>query len=126
MRELYAWLPLHRRRGSDAAILAASVRLPTLPRSSQRSCCLRVPGHHLLHQPIHRRAKEAALGVNFAADPNTGPTSAQALQRTFGQPLSAVRVKLYRDHASWCPYCQKASAPDAANAFGEQAPRYQP
>ena len=27
--------------------------------------------------------------------------------RTFGQPESAIRVKLYRDHAAWCPYCQK-------------------
>ena len=35
-----------------------------------------------------------------------GPTNAQSLRRTFGQP-GEPRVKLYRDHASWCPYCQK-------------------
>eukprot|EP00955_Chlamydomonas_euryale_P038053 350975-Chlamydomonas_euryale.AAC.4 len=49
------------------------------------------------------------LGVNFWADPNdpNGPTHPLALKRTFGQPESAVRIKLYRDHAAWCPYCQK-------------------
>ena len=36
-----------------------------------------------------------------------GPTNAAALKRTFGQPESSIRVKLYRDHAAWCPYCQK-------------------
>ncbi|MFM8525756.1 MAG: glutathione S-transferase family protein [Cyanobacteriota bacterium] len=36
-----------------------------------------------------------------------GPTNAQADLRLFGQPESAVRVTLYRDHHAWCPYCQK-------------------
>ena len=36
-----------------------------------------------------------------------GPTSAQARLRLFGEPESAVRVTLYRDHHAWCPYCQK-------------------
>ena len=36
-----------------------------------------------------------------------GPTNAQATLRLFGQPESAVRVTLYRDHHAWCPYCQK-------------------
>jgi glutathione S-transferase len=36
-----------------------------------------------------------------------GPTNAQARLRLFGQPESAVRVTLYRDHHAWCPYCQK-------------------
>ena len=35
-----------------------------------------------------------------------GPTNPLALKRTFGQP-GTPRVKLYRDHAAWCPYCQK-------------------
>ncbi len=36
-----------------------------------------------------------------------GPTNAQAVLRLFGEPESAVRVTLYRDHHAWCPYCQK-------------------
>ena len=36
-----------------------------------------------------------------------GPTNAQADLRLFGQPESAVRVTLFRDHHAWCPYCQK-------------------
>lgn len=52
------------------------------------------------------REKQAALGVDFWADPNTGPTNAQALARLFGS-TEPPRVKLYRDHAAWCPYCHK-------------------
>jgi glutathione S-transferase len=40
-------------------------------------------------------------------EPDETPTSAQSLLRLFGQPESAVRVTLYRDHHAWCPYCQK-------------------
>ncbi len=36
-----------------------------------------------------------------------GPCNAQSRLRLFGQPESAVRVTLYRDHHAWCPYCQK-------------------
>ena len=46
----------------------------------------------------------------FAApepDRRDGPTNAQAELRLFGQPESAVRVTLFRDHHAWCPYCQK-------------------
>eukprot|EP01025_Chloroclados_australasicus_P018932 TRINITY_DN2011_c0_g1_i1.p1 TRINITY_DN2011_c0_g1~~TRINITY_DN2011_c0_g1_i1.p1 ORF type:complete len:511 (-),score=60.95 TRINITY_DN2011_c0_g1_i1:294-1826(-) len=35
-----------------------------------------------------------------------GPTNPHALKRTFGKD-EPIRVKLYRDHAAWCPYCQK-------------------
>jgi glutathione S-transferase len=41
------------------------------------------------------------------SDPINGATNAQARLRLFGQPESAVRVTLYRDHHAWCPYCQK-------------------
>lgn len=40
-------------------------------------------------------------------DPIQGPTNSQSRLRLFGQPESAVRVTLYRDHHAWCPYCQK-------------------
>ncbi|PNH08687.1 hypothetical protein TSOC_004726 [Tetrabaena socialis] len=52
------------------------------------------------------RAQHAELGVDFWADPNEGPTSPLALKRMFGT-TEPVRLKLYRDHAAWCPYCQK-------------------
>ena len=41
-------------------------------------------------------------------DLENGPANAKALLRLFGttQP-EAVQVKLYRDHAAWCPYCHK-------------------
>lgn len=45
--------------------------------------------------------------TNWSIDRENGPTNAQARLRLFGQPESAVRVTLYRDHHAWCPYCQK-------------------
>eukprot|EP00882_Tetradesmus_deserticola_P012311 GHRQ01013047.1.p1 GENE.GHRQ01013047.1~~GHRQ01013047.1.p1 ORF type:complete len:320 (+),score=109.31 GHRQ01013047.1:150-1109(+) len=53
------------------------------------------------------KAQEAEFGVNFSApDLVNGPTHPLALKRTFGS-TEPIRVKLYRDHAGWCPYCQK-------------------
>ncbi|WIA38465.1 hypothetical protein OEZ86_001788 [Tetradesmus obliquus] len=53
------------------------------------------------------KAQEAELGVNFTApDLENGPTHPLSLKRTFGS-TEPIRVKLYRDHAGWCPYCQK-------------------
>lgn len=34
-----------------------------------------------------------------------GPANPHALKRTFGQP-GEPQIKLYRDHAAWCPYCE--------------------
>lgn len=52
-------------------------------------------------------AQEREHGVNFTSpDLENGPTHPLALKRTFGQS-GPIRVKLYRDHAAWCPYCQK-------------------
>lgn len=39
-------------------------------------------------------------------DPN-GPPTAQSNLRLFGAKREDVRVTLYRDFHSWCPYCQK-------------------
>ena len=56
-------------------------------------------------QPLSWHALEAMLPEPM--DRVQGPTNAQATLRLFGQPESAVRVTLYRDHHAWCPYCQK-------------------
>ncbi|MEW5302529.1 MAG: hypothetical protein WDW36_005306 [Sanguina aurantia] len=52
------------------------------------------------------KAQQSQLGVNFSADPEQADTNPTALKRTFGQ-TGPIRVKFYRDHAAWCPYCQK-------------------
>ncbi|GLI60527.1 hypothetical protein VaNZ11_002533 [Volvox africanus] len=52
------------------------------------------------------RAQHIEFGVDFWADPNEGSTHPLALKRLFGT-TEPVRVKLYRDHAAWCPYCHK-------------------
>ena len=56
-------------------------------------------------QPLSWQALEAMLPEPM--DRVQGPTNAQATLRLFGEPESAVRVTLYRDHHAWCPYCQK-------------------
>ncbi|GAX77176.1 hypothetical protein CEUSTIGMA_g4621.t1 [Chlamydomonas eustigma] len=61
-----------------------------------------------LHLEDMVRAKMSEFGVNFWEDPSKiAPTNATSLIRTFGQPESSIRVKLYRDHSAWCPYCHK-------------------
>jgi thiol-disulfide isomerase/thioredoxin len=41
-------------------------------------------------------------------DLETGLPSPDALRRTFKKGvIGEPRVKLYRDHATWCPYCHK-------------------
>jgi glutathione S-transferase len=45
--------------------------------------------------------------TDFQPDLINGNTNPQTRLRLFGQPESAVRVTLYRDHHAWCPYCQK-------------------
>lgn len=57
--------------------------------------------------PLPLSWSELAALNDFHPDPIEGPTNAQATLRLFGQPESAVRVTLYRDHHAWCPYCQK-------------------
>lgn len=53
------------------------------------------------------RAQEAQHGARFLEpDLDGGDTHPLALRRTFGSS-EPPRVKLYRDHAAWCPYCQK-------------------
>ena len=62
-------------------------------------------------EPLSWQALEAWLPSESEAQLQErriqGPTNAQARLRLFGQPESAVRVTLYRDHHAWCPYCQK-------------------
>jgi glutathione S-transferase len=45
--------------------------------------------------------------TDFQPDLINGNTNPQTRLRLFGQPESAVRITLYRDHHAWCPYCQK-------------------
>jgi glutathione S-transferase len=50
---------------------------------------------------------ELQTHTTWQIDPANGPTNAQSRLRLFGQPESAIRVTLFRDHHAWCPYCQK-------------------
>lgn len=50
-------------------------------------------------------SEQARLGL-APPDLEAGPPSPAALRRTFGQPGEPA-ITLYRDHATWCPYCHK-------------------
>jgi glutathione S-transferase len=50
---------------------------------------------------------ELETHTTWQIDSANGPTNAQSRLRLFGQPESAIRVTLFRDHHAWCPYCQK-------------------
>lgn len=53
-------------------------------------------------------AKSVELGVPLPKneDLEDGPPNPLSLRRMFGTK-DEPRVKLYRDHAAWCPYCHK-------------------
>jgi glutathione S-transferase len=46
-------------------------------------------------------------GSFLAPDLADGPPHPLAQRRTFGGPESDIEIVLYRDHAAWCPYCEK-------------------
>eukprot|EP00959_Pyramimonas_sp_CCMP1952_P178561 3732366-Pyramimonas_sp.AAC.1 len=50
---------------------------------------------------LDEQVKQLALGA--------GKADSNAKLRLFGHQESEVRLTLYRDHAGWCPYCQKVS-----------------
>jgi glutathione S-transferase len=96
-----------------------------LNRSLSRSPCVAAPDlpRHVIYRPIismRSAGSDAPAPLSWEAleslvapvvarrePPETGPTSAQALLRSFGAPEAAIRVTLHRDHHAWCPYCQK-------------------
>eukprot|EP01023_Acetabularia_acetabulum_P047085 TRINITY_DN4941_c0_g1_i1.p1 TRINITY_DN4941_c0_g1~~TRINITY_DN4941_c0_g1_i1.p1 ORF type:complete len:520 (-),score=102.22 TRINITY_DN4941_c0_g1_i1:135-1694(-) len=61
------------------------------------------PSWEELQQIIKQKREKLQLAE---PDWEMGPTNPHALKRTFGKD-EQIRVKLYRDHAAWCPYCQK-------------------
>lgn len=86
-------------------LFQAASGTPSAPSASLVLFSTSPPSWETLGQLLSQHMEQT--GVNFLADPNLGRTHPAALKRTFGQPESKVRVKLYRDHAAWCPYCQK-------------------
>jgi len=49
--------------------------------------------------------KQQQLGIT-PPDLENGPANSLSLRRTFNKPGEPT-IKLYRDHAAWCPYCHK-------------------
>ena len=70
-----------------------------------------VPGRSLgMQLPPRRRLACCTLPMQLCPTPELlmqGPATPFALKRTFGQPGEPI-VKLYRDHAAWCP-CEQSS-----------------
>ncbi|PNW88790.1 hypothetical protein CHLRE_01g044700v5 [Chlamydomonas reinhardtii] len=86
-------------KGGSAAPAAPQKSEPTVLSFSDNA-----PSWQQLEEMV--KAQHAELGVDFWRNPNEGDLHPMATRRTFGSS-APVRVKLYRDHASWCPYCHK-------------------
>ncbi|KAL0020433.1 hypothetical protein WJX77_002865 [Trebouxia sp. C0004] len=56
-----------------------------------------------LHAKVQQRQKELQWEL---PDLEYGPANARSLKRSFGNSNQPA-LKLYRDSAAWCPYCQK-------------------
>lgn len=57
-------------------------------------------------------SKDLGVPMGAATDLENGPPNPQSLKRSFGKTASSEQgapkvIKLYRDHAAWCPYCHK-------------------
>lgn len=66
---------------------------------------LGVPSWAELRAQAGERRSELGLPAPAAAAADR-PANPHDLVRSFGSD-APPRVKLYRDHAAWCPYCQK-------------------
>lgn len=56
---------------------------------------------------LEKLLEERKSSIGFVdPNPESGPPNPQSLKRTFGS-TEPIKIKLYRDHAAWCPYCQK-------------------
>jgi glutaredoxin len=61
---------------------------------------------------LEAMAKATSAGTRLYAEQTaraagSGPAHCKNKIRLFGKAEKDVRVVLYRDHAAWCPYCQK-------------------
>ena len=78
----------------------AAPHLPTVAPPLTQSLCPSFQRH--LQGPAHSYVLRHPSHLSATFHPSQGPAHSYALRRTFGQP-GEPKVKLYRDHAAWCP-----------------------
>eukprot|EP00210_Caulerpa_lentillifera_P002815 g2689.t1 len=88
-------------------------RMTSNPRSVTITCNAAVerisstPSWTELEELVHSKGTELGdLSLTQEDYLETGPTNPYSLKRTFGKK-ELIRIKLYRDSAAWCPYCQR-------------------
>lgn len=64
------------------------------------------PSWEALHGMAAAMSHELGVPLPGDEDLENGPPNPMSLRRMFGTS-EEPRVKLYRDHAAWCPYCHK-------------------
>ncbi|CAM9246881.1 unnamed protein product [Ascophyllum nodosum] len=68
----------------------------------------KAPSWETLEALLQERQTQEETEVKAVRERGYGPTSALANLRLFDAPEGTEpRVTLYRDHAAWCPYCEK-------------------
>ncbi len=68
------------------------------------------PTWDALSEIVAKQAKKNGFTLPDDEDYENGSPNPVALRRTFGKPDQEPQIKLYRDHAAWCPYCHKVRA----------------
>jgi glutathione S-transferase len=64
------------------------------------------PSWSTLENLASEMSEELGIPLPKDEDMENGPPNPMSLRRLFGT-TEEPRVKLYRDHAAWCPYCHK-------------------
>ena len=65
------------------------------------------PSWDELEMLAYKVSKDLGVPLPNDVDLENGPPNPMSLKRTFGNTDQEPRIKLYRDHAAWCPYCHK-------------------
>jgi glutathione S-transferase len=97
--------------GAGASAPAAAAAAAAAPTTATTTFSDNAPTWDALRDLVQQQEAQHDLsdrgGSFLSPDLENGPPHPLALRRLFGAPENEVEIVLYRDHAAWCPYCEK-------------------